>query len=396
VVALTSLALVTFLGSGAVFAAARLSGNMDNAGDISDLIAAPSESPTEEPPGDEWAGQPVRFVAMGSDDRSGENGEIGGSVDGMRSDTTMVVQISADRTHVDVVSIPRDSLLTIPACHLDRDPDGAMSRAKTDKFNAAFATGAQTGDIGLAAACTLSTIAENTGLVMSDFVIVDFAGFQGMVDAIGGVRVCVPRAIRDTKGYTDLDLSAGWHDLAGQEALDYVRARYVTGSDNSDTQRVPRQQKFVGALTRKVLSSEVLTSPVSVFGFLDAATSSVTASEGLDATHLAGLGLSLRGLDPANVTFTSVPTGSNDKGIVWTSEADLVWQRLAAGLPVVDPPPVDPAAPPAADPAAPGASAPAAPAAPAATEPADPAAPAAPAPEVTTQSGVDPDDAMCG
>ncbi|MFS0699868.1 LCP family protein [Cellulomonas sp. 179-A 4D5 NHS] len=408
VVGLVTVAVLAFGGSAAALAAVRLNGNVERVDDISHLVAAPSASPTEPPPpGDSWAGQPVRFVAMGSDDRSGVNAEIGGADDGMRSDTTMIVQVSADRTRVEVVSIPRDSWVRIPACHLDRDPDGPMSRPRTDKFNSAFAIGADTGDVGLAAACTLSTIAENTGLMMSDFLLVDFAGFQGMVDAIGGVRVCVPRAIRDTKGNTELDLAAGWHDLAGQQALDYVRARYVTGSDNSDTQRIPRQQKFVGAMTRKVLSAEVLTSPRSIYGFLDAATRSLTASDQLGAPdNLVGLALSLRELQPSAVTFATVPNGSADGHLVWTPDADLVWQRLELDLPLVDPPAPEVPDPGAGtgtgEPADPAAGAPAdgtgAPADGAGT-PADGAtgaAPPVPAPEVTTQSGVDPDDPMCG
>ncbi len=416
VVALVTVAVLAFGGSAAALAAVRLNGNVERVEDISHLVAAPSASPTEPPPpGDSWAGQPVRFVAMGSDDRSGVNADIGGADDGMRSDTTMIVQVSADRTRVEVVSIPRDSYVRIPACHLDRDPDGPMSRPRTDKFNSAFATGADTGDVGLAAACTLSTIAENTGLTMSEFLLVDFAGFQGMVDAIGGVRVCVPRAIRDTKGNTELDLAAGWHDLAGQQALDYVRARYVTGSDNSDTQRIPRQQKFVGAMTRKVLSAEVLTSPRSVYGFLDAATRSLTASDQLGAPdNLVGLALSLRELEPSAVTFATVPNGTSDGNLVWTPDADLVWQRLLLDLPLVDPAtPVVPEGGAAAgtgeqvDPATgtpdaaagtpdDGTGSPADGTGQAEPDAGTGAEPPVPAPEVTTQSGVDPDDPMCG
>lgn len=396
--------MLAFAGSAAAVAAVRLNGNVERVDDISHLVAAPSQTPTEPPPpGDAFAGQPLRFVALGSDDRSGANEEIGGKDDGMRSDTTMIVQVSADRSRVEIVSIPRDSYVRIPACHLDRDPEGRMSRPQQAKFNAAFATGAQTGDVGLAAACTLSTIAENTGLAITEFLIVDFAGFQGMVDAIGGVRVCVPRAIRDTKGNTGLDLAAGWHDLAGQQALDYVRARYVTGSDNSDTQRIPRQQKFVGAMTRKVLSAQVLTSPRSVYAFLDAATQSLTASEHLGATdNLVGLALSLRDLRPSAVTFATVPTGSSAGNTVWTPDADLVWQRLALDLPLVDPPAPEV---PAGSTTGPGTDAPGQGGAEGspdagtggATAPAtQPPTPVVPVPEVTTQTGVDPDDPMCG
>lgn len=337
------LAVVVLATSTVAFSLHRLSGNVTSAGELGALVVVPSTgpsgTPTVGPDEDPWAGGPLTFVAIGTDDRSGENADVGGFFEGMRSDATLVVHVSADRDRVDVVSIPRDSLVDIPSCHLDRDPDGAMSAPQTDKFNEAFAVGGTTGDVGLAAACLLSTVAENTGLVITEFALLDFVGFHGMVDAVGGVRVCVPEPLRDTHDNTDLDLDAGWHTLKGVEALDYVRARYVTGSDNSDIQRMDRQQTFIGALARKVVSEEVLTSPLSVRRFLDAATRSLTASEQLTRpANIGGLAWALRDLDPSQITFTTVPWGSTDDGIVWTPEADLVWQRLAADLPLVDEP----------------------------------------------------------
>src|SRR5665647_1911019 len=307
-VTLVVVALLAFGGSATAVAVSRLRGNVATVGSLDGLIAAPTDSPTEQAAADRSAGRAVTFVMLGSDTRAGENAAIGGADDGMRADTTIVVHVSADRRRVDAVSIPRDSEARIPACHLDREQAGRMSRPRTDKFNAAFAIGGSTGDLGLAAACTLSTIAANTGLAVTDFAQVDFAGFQGMVDAIGGIRVCVPTAIKDYKGNTALDLAAGWHDLDGPQALDYVRARYITGSDGSDVQRITRQQKFIAAVLRKALSADVLTSPVSLARFLDAGTRSLTMSDGLKA-ELPGLAWRLRDVEPSAVTFVTVPWG---------------------------------------------------------------------------------------
>lgn len=382
-------AVLAFSGSAAGFAFARLRGSVHDVGDLGALIggASPGATPRTEP--DRWAGRALNFLAIGSDDRNGVNGDIGGTVGGMRSDTTMLVHVSADRSRVEVVSIPRDSEVLIPACHLDRDPQGKMSTETKDKFNAAFSVGGASGDAGLAGLCTAATIAANTGIdVGADFAIVDFAGFEGMVDAIGGVRLCVPEAIRDTHHNTNLDLSAGWHDLTGAQALDYVRARYVTGSDNSDTQRIPRQQKFIGALVRKVTSSDVLTSPRSVAGFLEQGASSLTLSGDLTSlSNLGGLAWSLRSIDPSQVVFVTVPTAPKpgSKGrVLWTDEADLLWARIAADEPVVAA-----ETPPSATPA------------PSTTLPPSTTAPSGtasdvPAPSITSRTGVDPDDAACG
>lgn len=339
-------AVVAFGVSGAVFAGMKLSGNITTVGDLKGLVAGPTTTPGTDTV-DPKAGDALNILLLGSDDRSGENEAIGGEDDGMRSDTTLIAHISADRSRIDVVSIPRDSLVDIPACHLDYDPAGKMSKAKKDAmFNSAFSIGAATGDLGLAAACTMSTLQTATGITIDDFMLVDFAGFEAMVNAIGGVRVCVPEPLVDGK-YTTLNLTAGWHDLQGADALNYVRARHVKGTDSSDLSRIERQKKFLGALARKVTSSEVLTSPTSLLAFLNAATKSLTTSQDLgNLNTLRGLGWSLRNVSPSAVSFVTVPNGpaaSNKDRVQWTPKADDLWSRIIADKPLVDAP-VTPAA----------------------------------------------------
>jgi LCP family protein required for cell wall assembly len=332
-VALTATAVVAFGASGIGFAAAQFHGNITTVGSLNGLVAPPSEGATAAPTAiDPNAGRAINIVAIGSDSRSGANAAIGGADPGQRSDTTMVIHISADRSRVEVVSIPRDSLVNIPACHLDHSPTGKMSKPQTRvMFNSAFSIGASTGDTGLAAACTMSTIQTMTGLTIDDFALVDFEGFQQMVTAIGGVRVCVPKPLVDGV-YTNLDLSAGWHDLTGPQALDYVRARHVKGSDGSDLERIERQKSFVGALVRKVTSSSVLSSPVSITQFLDAATKSLTTSTSLaDIKNLVGLAWNLRHLTPSQVQFVTVPVGpapSDPNRVQWTAKATELWNKL--------------------------------------------------------------------
>lgn len=248
----------------------------------------------------------------------------------------MVVHLSADRSRVEVVAIPRDTRAEIPACHLDHDVDGPMSRPRTAKFNEAFAIGWQTGDPSLAAACTMSTVQTMTGVTLNGVAIIDMAGFVDMVEAIGGVRVCVPEPLRDSR-YTGLDLPAGWADLDGVTALQYVRARHVDGGDGTDPARIDRQHLFLGALVRKVLSSDVLASPLATARFLDAVTSSLTVSAELgDPATVLGLVWSLRGLGPADLTFMTVPWAYTEGGryVAWTDDAAEVWARLVADAPL--------------------------------------------------------------
>lgn len=332
------------LGVGFVgFSVLRWRSNVTTLPSVAHLVAPPTTSGTAAPAvghavdaDDPMPGRAVNLLLLATDDRSGENAVLAGADEGGGSDTALVVHLSADRSRVEMVSIPRDTKADIPACHLDRDVQGPMSRPRTAKFNEAFAIGWATGDPALAAACTISTVQTMTGLTIDGFAIVDMVGFVGMVEAVGGVRVCVPEPLRDAR-YTGLDLSAGWHDLGGVTALQYVRARHVDGSDGTDPARIERQHRFLGALVRKVLSSDVLASPLATGRFLDAVTSSLTLSAELaNPGTMLGLGWSLRELDATDLTFMTVPWAYADGGryVAWTPDAADVWARLLADEPL--------------------------------------------------------------
>ncbi len=256
----------------------------------------------------------------------------------MRSDTTIVAHLSADRTRAELVSIPRDSLVDIPSCTMT---DGSTSRAQRHAmFNSAFATGwDQGGDMTSAAACTIKTVQSLTGLTIDHFVVVDFAGFQAMVDAIGGVPICIPENYYSPDA--GLNVAAGYQTLDGPTALAYARARKGTNMNGSDLQRAARQQQLIAAMVQAVLSKNVLTNVPALMSFLDAATSSLTVDPGLSQlTDMAGLALSLRNLKPANISFMTVPVAtapSDPNRVVWTSAADELWVRMVLDQPVTTP-----------------------------------------------------------
>lgn len=337
VAALTLVAVLAFGATAVAAAYANLQGNI-TALDVDDLLterptpATPTASPE---PGDPALGEPLNILVLGSDDREGENGEIGGVVEGMRSDTTIVAHISADRSRVELVSIPRDSLVDIPECLMT---DGTVTSPRNTKFNEAFAIGYDTGgDLTSAAACTIRTVESITGVAIDHFVVVDFTGFIKVVDALGGVPLCIPQDIDSP--IMDFQISAGQHDLDGVTALNYARARIGAGlGDGSDTARIGRQQQLLAATAATVLSKNLLTDLPALYRFADAGTESLTMDPGLaPIPTLVGLANSLRDLDASGITFTTVPwRGAGDgANVVWTDEADALWAKIAADQPLV-------------------------------------------------------------
>lgn len=127
---------------------------------------------------------------------------------------------------------------------------------------------------------------------------------RDMVNAVGGVEVCLPKPIDDTKAL--LHLAAGRQTLNGEQALGYVRARYSLG-DGSDIGRIQRQQMFIASMVNKVMSGQTLTNPARLFAFLDAATKSVTTDPDLTPGVLQDLALSARGLSAGGIHFITTP-----------------------------------------------------------------------------------------
>ncbi|MGW3233121.1 LCP family glycopolymer transferase [Kitasatospora sp. NPDC001095] len=234
------------------------------------------------------------ILLIGSDDRSGANGSYGGEAGSQRSDTTILLHLAADRKHATAVSVPRDVMVSVPACE---KPDGTSSRPALMQFNQAFETGGP--------ACSIRAVEQLSGIRIDHYVILDFSGFKTMVDSIGGVEVCVPQPIHDKDAR--LDLPAGRQVLHGEQALGYVRVRESLG-DGSDTQRMGRQQQFLASLIRKAQSQGVLLNPAKLWPVLNAATSSVRADGGLSSLGaLYDLTQDLRGVPSANVVFLTAP-----------------------------------------------------------------------------------------
>jgi LCP family protein required for cell wall assembly len=312
--------IATSLGGGAVYAINSLGKNI-NALDTSDLNI--QDRPETVVQTDTSA---TNILIMGSDSRAGSNGSYG-DVDGARSDTTLLVHIYEGRESATVVSIPRDSFVEIAGCKM---LNGETSLPYKSKFNAAFAIG---GPI-----CTVKTVEKLTNIRINNFVVVDFEAFKKVVDAIGGVEVCLTSPAYDPivpgQGGSGLDLPAGYSNITGEQALAFVRARESLG-DGSDLGRISRQQEFIASMIRGMMDKGLLTNPAMIYRVLSVVTSSITTnSEFASIKVLQDFTLSLGSLKPSKINFVTTPYEIVEKGNVgWTPEADELWAALRMDQP---------------------------------------------------------------
>ncbi|QNP71920.1 LCP family protein [Streptomyces roseirectus] len=287
----------------------QLNGNITSA-DVDDKLGG--DRPENLSPGSK------NIMIVGSDSRDGANAGYGKDLTTMQSDTLLVLHIPADRKWAAVVSFPRDSWVRIPAC--DKG-DGTKSKEHHFKINEAFALGGTSGEVAGAAACSIKTVEENTGLRIDHFMSVDFSGFKGMVDALDGIEVCPKEPIRSPKA--KLNLPAGCQTINGETSLGYVRARYGIGN-NSDIGRIGRQQEFMDALAKKAKSK--LGSPDAMYGFLNSATKSLTTDPDMAGIKpLYSLASQLQDIPSDRLAFLTVPNYPREADVP-TDRANVAWQ----------------------------------------------------------------------
>ncbi|MGW2180083.1 LCP family glycopolymer transferase [Streptomyces sp. NPDC001732] len=267
------------------------------------------------------------ILLIGSDSRAGENREYGRDDGGsQRSDTTILLHLAADRKSATAMSLPRDLMVDIPACHTS---DGKATKKQFAQFNWAFELGGT--------ACTIRTVEKLTGVRIDHHMVVDFNGFKDIVDAVDGVEVCLKKPVDDDDAH--LKLPAGRQTLDGEQALGYVRARKSIGN-GSDTERMDRQQQFLGALVNKVQSNGVLLNPTRLYPVLDAATKALTTDPGLDSLKdLYNLVRGMRDVPTDKVQFLTVPrqpyAADRNRDELVQPDADRLFKRLREDDPVV-------------------------------------------------------------
>ncbi|MFJ3384996.1 MULTISPECIES: LCP family protein [unclassified Curtobacterium] len=241
----------------------------------------------------------ANILLIGSDTRVGQF-DSADDVDGARNDVTMLVHISADHQQLTAVSFPRDLMVPIPAC-TNPETGTTYPAAASAQFNTALGNGG--------VSCVVDTVENLTGLSIPYASLITFDGVIEMSNALGGVDVCVAKAIDDT--YTGLHLTAGEHTLEGSDALAFLRTRHGVG-DGSDLARISSQQVFLSALLRKVTSDGTLSNPITLYKLAGAALSNMVLSDGLGQTKtLVGLAGMLRGMSTSNMLFVQYPAADD-------------------------------------------------------------------------------------
>ena len=336
VATLVLLAVLLTLGSAVASVYHNLQSNIRQT-DVNDLLG---RNPDDQIPIDKAAGRPLNILVLGSDIREGDSDVDGsgaaGITEGMRADTTMLFHVSEDRSRVEVVSIPRDLLVDVPSCTVRTgetlDETFETSPAYNAMFNAAFSYGGQTGDVASAAACSMKTVESMTGIHLDGYVVVNFASFKDVVQALGGIPMYFEEPLFDE--FAGLDVPAGCRLLDGDQSLALARARKMIG-DGSDISRIGRQQELVFAILEEAKSMNLFTDMTTLYRVLQAATANLDTSEGLgDIPTLVGLAGSLRNIDLANVQFITTPWEPAGNRVALASDAPVLWNAIANDHPV--------------------------------------------------------------
>lgn len=232
----------------------------------------------------------TNWLLVGSDSRTGLSPEeeaalaTGGDIGAGRTDTILLINIPADGPTT-MVSLPRDWYVPIPGYG-------------SDKLNAAFALGG--------APLLTQTVETVTGLRMDHYAEVGFGGFADMVDAIGGVDLCVPYDINDP--LAGIDLRAGCQELSGAEALGFVRTR---ATPLADLDRMNNQRLFLSSLLSKATSPATFLNPFRAIPLVRGTVGSLQVDNGDHIWNLGSLAWALRG----DMVTTTVPiSGFEDVG----------------------------------------------------------------------------------
>ncbi|MFI9363586.1 LCP family protein [Kitasatospora sp. NPDC053057] len=313
-IGLAAVLVLSVVGAGAWFYH-RLDSNITTF----DAGGVATERPPAPVPASPGAQVPVNVLLLGSDTRDDGNNSLGGGDEGVgNSDTAILVHIYADHKHAVGVSIPRDTLVTIPSCKL---ADGTWSKPRNDQmFNSAFSLGElPKGN----PACTQNTVEKITGLRVDHTIVVDFKGAAAVTEAIGGVEACVPNDVNEY----GIQLKKGLQKLSGKSAVDYLRARHGIG-DNSDIGRMKRQQAFLSSMIKKVQDQGF--SLPTLLPLADAATKSLTVDEGLGtAMKLVDFARSVEDIKLSDVTFVTAPWRfAGDRVRLVQPDADELWKLL--------------------------------------------------------------------
>lgn len=248
------------------------------------------------------------FLVVGSDSRSdlsaAERRRLGtGSTGGRRTDTIMLLHVPSGGGPTVLVSVPRDSYVPIPG------------RGR-NKINAAYAFGG--------APLLVRTLEQTTGLRIDGYVETGLGGFANIVDAVGGVRLCPKRAMKDRDAH--IDLKKGCQEMDGRTALGYARARH--SDPRGDLGRVERQRETLAAIASRTLSPGTLLQPWRSFPAAKAGGGALTVDEGTSPLALARFVLAMRAVSGGGGVSLTVPIGNPN--LSTPAGSAVQWDRTKA------------------------------------------------------------------
>jgi LCP family protein required for cell wall assembly len=240
------------------------------------------------------------ILVLGSQTRDGQGRGFGYDPGTNLSDNLILIHLDATHTHAIILSIPRDTMVYEPACKARP----GVGTGTWPAYQSAIIDGAM--NLG-GPSCAVHTVEDLTGIPIDHFVEFNFNSFRAMVDAIGGVEVCVPPG-----GYNDpwshLHLTGGLHLLKYNQALAYVRTRHGV-SNGGDLGRIQLQQAFISSVIQKVNSQGLLSNLGDLYKIADLATKALTVDQGLSSvSKLLHLAETVRSLHTKNVTLITMPT----------------------------------------------------------------------------------------
>ncbi|GLZ32337.1 LytTR family transcriptional regulator [Lentzea sp. NBRC 105346] len=296
------LLLVLLVGAGAMWI--YVDSSLRRIDALTDYEGRPADTP-----GTTW-------LLVGSDARDDLSQEqkdalATGDAAGRRTDTIMLLHLPDNSAaKPSLISVPRDSYVPIPGN--DRN-----------KINAAYAFGGPK--------LLVQTVEGATGLHIDHYMEIGFGGFAGIVDAVGGVDMCLEEPIKDPKA--GIDLPAGCQELDGAKALGFVRTRAFA---TADLQRVQNQRKFLSALATKVKSPGTLLNPFRSVPLMFAATDSVSVGQDDHLHNLVSMGLNMSDAVTGTVPVGGTPTVPGAGSVVqWNKEkASALFDALAKDQPV--------------------------------------------------------------
>ncbi|GAA2044916.1 LCP family protein [Catenulispora yoronensis] len=250
-----------------------------------------------QPTPDAYGNLPVNILLIGTDTRlPGKDASLGGFVDTSgRADVEMLVHVSSDRSNATIVSLPRDLMVPIPECVDNKGNHyGSQSVAM---INSALAAGP---------GCQVDTVELFTHVKIDHFMMVDFSGVVDLTNAVGGVNVCVTKAVHDPDSH--LDLPAGTSEVKGTQALAFLRTREGF-ADGSDLYRTQAQHQYLGSLIRKMKDQSTLDDPIQATHLMDIASKSLTVDDPIaSVSKLLDLANTLKKVPTDNITFLTLPT----------------------------------------------------------------------------------------